>query len=49
MTTEPGILPRDVARLRYDLLPKGLCNVIDQVGSRMKKLETYILADSKNK
>lgn len=43
MTTQPGLLPQGVMSLNYEKLPKGITNVIDQTGSRMKKLETYIL------
>ena len=49
MTTEPGLLPKHVDVLDYEKLPKGLCVVIDQVGSRMKKLEQYITNESFSK
>ena len=42
MTTQPGLLPYNVDTLNYKKLDKKLCNIIDQIGRRMKKLETLI-------
>jgi len=42
MTTEPGLMSCNIDTLDYKRLDKKLCLIIEQIGKRMKKLETLI-------
>lgn len=47
MTTQPGVLPKQVDELHYERLPDGLKTLVDQVGKRMKHLEHVIKSEKK--
>jgi hypothetical protein len=49
MTTEPGVLPRNVDELYYERLPEQLKTMVDQVGKRMKHLEYVIKSEKSEK
>ena len=42
MTTEPGCIPADIEVLNFDLLPKHIRIMIEQIGTRMKQLDILI-------
>ena len=48
MLTQPGCLPIDIQKVRYDMLPEHMRSLIEQIGIRMKKLEVIIRLEGKS-
>lgn len=47
MTTQPGVLPPNVEKLRFERLPKHIKTIIEQLGQRMLVLEQKIIDEAK--